>query len=55
MKPFYILFRHNKRGRITYSIYKCFDDGMIWDSPENEPLGYFETKAEATRKLAANR
>ena len=48
MKPFYILFRHNPNYpelmiEPSYSICKCFDDGMVWDSPALEVMEYYAT------------
>jgi len=52
MKPFYILFRHNPNYPElmvdpSYSIYKCFDDGMVWDSPALEVVEYYASYKEA--------
>ena len=53
MRPFYILFRHNKPGEKTrFSIWKEYDDSKIWDSPTNEVIEYYKTRKEAQNALA---
>jgi len=50
MRPFYILFRHNKPGEdVRFSIWKEYDDSKIWDSPQLEVVDYFETRGQAQR------
>ena len=50
MRPFYILFRHNKPGEdVRFSIWKEYDDSKIWDSPQLEVVDYFETREKAQR------
>lgn len=50
-KPFYILFRHNNRQGVRYSIWKEFDDSKIWDSPTLEVVEYYDTRTEAQNAL----
>jgi len=35
----------------SYSIYKCFDDGMVWDSPAREVVEYYASYKEAQLAL----
>ncbi len=52
MKPFYILFRHNKPGEdVRFSIWKEYDDTKIWDSPILEVVEYYKTRKEAQSAL----
>lgn len=52
MKPFYILFRHNKPGEdVRFSIWKEYDDTKIWDSPILEVVEYYNTRKEAQSAL----
>jgi hypothetical protein len=56
IKPFYIVFKYDLNnplyeGKKEFSIKKEYDDGMIWDSPIYEVVGYFKTKAEASSAI----
>ena len=38
-----------------YNICKSYDEDMIWDSPNVEVLGYFDTYKQAQAAVAANK
>mgnify|MGYP003131500012 FL=1 len=52
LKPFYIVFKYDLEnplyeGKSEYAVKKEYDEGMIWDSPIYEVLGYFKSMKEA--------
>ena len=53
----FVVFKFDKpmpNGNI-YNIWKSYDEDMIWDSPNVEVLGYFDTYKQAQAAVAANK